>query len=67
MTSKNIARVNYIKNDLVWTSILKNWKTTMLIFYRGPLSISLNLVDKDEVYFEQLFSDFCELVRGINC
>ena len=46
---------------------MKDWKTTMLIFYRGPLSISLDLVDEDEVYLEQFFSDFCELVMRRIC
>ena len=33
---------------------LKDWKTKMLVFYRGPPSISLDLVDEDEVYLKQL-------------
>ena len=39
--------------DIIWFG-LKDWKTTMLVFYRGPPSISLDLVDEDEVYIEQL-------------
>ena len=35
----------------------------MLVFYRGPTSISLDLDDEDEVYFEQSVLDFCELEK----
>ena len=32
----------------------------MFVFYRGPPSISFDLVDEYEVYLEQLVLDFCE-------
>ena len=45
--------------DIIWFG-LRDWKTTVFVFYRGPPSISFDLVDEDEVYLEQLVLDFCE-------